>query len=348
MWGIQAGNLIGFDIDFNRKLMLLNYSPTAHNLLHEIPGGWTNVLRALRGLVVSFDKSGDESGVRLVSRGFEKFFNQGELPEVQLEKLKEDTRGEAVFCTQKEDGHMIEYFLHQGKLCSTTRGRLSTPSGQAAMEMLTRAQFVKASNIAAAMNTKLMTLVCEFIHPMTKVHVDYCDDRSIYLLEAYDTQGHPVFRDVLHRIAMAMPNTFKMPKSKWMTVENLVTEINDRVVVNREGWVAQIPVQGNSPRRVKFKYINYIGQMVSSKLSYKYLMNCMKNERLDKMLITLPEEIRTHAYDMVNTVQKTSLTGRMSGKGYCALYDLYTSDEGSRENFRNICRTFYRSQHQVV
>ena len=35
-WGLQAGSLIGFDLDEERKLIWLNYSASAHNLLHEI------------------------------------------------------------------------------------------------------------------------------------------------------------------------------------------------------------------------------------------------------------------------------------------------------------------------
>jgi len=343
-WGIQAGNLIGFDIDFDRRLMLLNYSPTAHNLLHEIPGGWTSVVRALRGLVVSYDEPGDINGVRLVSRGFEKFFNQGELPETKVDALCQVTIGEPVFCTQKEDGHMIEFFMCQKKLCSTTRGRLQTPSGQEALSLLTRAQFIKASEVARGMNFDLMTLVCEFVHPMTRVHVEYNGAKQIYLLEAYDVQGRPAFHETLVRIAQALPGVFQLPKSRWMTIDQLHAEVNDRSVVNREGWVAQIPTFGGASRRIKFKYISYIGEMVRSKLSYKYLMNCMKNQRLDKMLITLPEEIRAHAYDMVREVKVKLVVGIDSGKNWWSLYDLYTPEEGSLNNFRNVCRAYYKSQ----
>jgi len=341
-WGIKAGNLIGFDIDFDRKLILLNYSPSAHNLLHEIDGGWTPVLKQLRGLVVSYEKPGQIEGIKLASRGFEKFFNHWELPETSQEELSKFTKGRTVFCTRKEDGHMIEYFMHQKKLSATTRGRLETPSGMASLDMLTRPQFIKAATVAKSMGWDLMTLVCEFVHPSTEVHVDYDGNEEIYLLEAYDTRGRPIYRSTLEQIVQELPGVFQLPESKWMTVNELHAEINDRSVENREGWVSQVPDRSGG-RRIKYKYISYIGRMVKSKLGYKYLMNCIKNDRLDMMLITLPEELRATAYAMVAKLRKLASTGE-GPLGYRVLYDLHTEAEGGRENFRNICRGFYRSQ----
>jgi len=343
-WGIKAGNLIGFDIDFDRKLILLNYSPSAHNLLHEIDGGWTPVLKQLRGLVVSYEKPGQFEGIKLASRGFEKFFNHWELPETSQEELSKFTKGRTVFCTRKEDGHMIEYFMHQKKLSATTRGRLETPSGMASLDMLTRPQFIKAASIANLLASDLMTLVCEFVHPTTEVHVDYEGAKKIYLLEAYDGRGRPVSYDVLARIASEMPDVFHLPEARWMTVDELHAEINDRSVENCEGWVAQVAGVTNGPRRIKYKYINYIGRMVKSKLGYKYLMNCIKNDRLDMMLITLPEELRATAYDMVNEVLQKLGEGQHGDDGYKTLYNLYSPAEGGVDYFRTVCRGFYRSQ----
>ena len=344
-WGIQAGNLIGFDIDFERKLMLLNYSPTAHNLLHEIPGGWTPVLRQLRGLVVSYDEPGQLEGIKLASRGFEKFFNYWELPETSQEELSKFTKGRPVFCTRKEDGHMIEYFMHQKKLCATTRGRLETPSGMASLDMLSKGEFNHAVSVAKTMGWDLMTLVCEFVHPSTEVHVDYDGEEKIYLLEAYDINGRAVYRSTLEQIVQEMPGVFQLPELRLMTVDELHAEISDRSVENCEGWVAQVPNRSGG-WRIKYKYIDYIGRMVKSKLGYKYLMNCIKSDRLDMMLITLPEELRTTAYKMVDEVTAKLNEGQTSGKQWWPLYDLYTPEEGGLNNFRNVCRAYYKSQIQ--
>ena len=342
-WGIPAGSLIGFDVDPDRKLILLNYSATAHNLLHEIKGGWSPQLRAMRGLVYSYEIPGQVKGVKLASRGFEKFFNQSELPETSLERLFKVTGDMPFLCTAKEDGHMIEYFMHQRQLCSTTRGKLGTPSADTALKMIQRSTFIKAQVIAKRHGQDLMTLVCEFIHPDTRVHVDYDGKKKLFLLEAYSTQGKEVGRHVLVEIAQELEDYFELPEVCRMSLEGLLSEINDRSVQNKEGWVAQIPTPGGEFRRVKFKYISYIGEMVKSKLSYKYLMNCIKNERLDYMLITLPEEIRNVAYSMVDEV--VSLTHE---DGYHSLYELYTPAEGGRDYFRTVCRTYWRYSQSDV
>ena len=119
-----------------------------------------------------------------------------------------------------------------------------------------------------------------------------------------------------------------------MTIHEIVAEVEDRSVHNNEGWVASI-----GDRLVKFKYETYIGMMVESKLSYKYIMNCMKNDRLDKMLSTLPEEIREVAYKMVGDVKK-----KTNRSGYQSLYTLYNEKEGGNAYFKTVCREYWRSR----
>jgi hypothetical protein len=342
-WGIQAGSLINFDIDPERKLILLNYSSTAHNLLHEIPNGWTPMLRMMRGLVYSYENPGQFEGVKLVSRGFEKFFNQSELPENSLAQLGEVTAGQKFMCVAKEDGHMIEYFRINGTLCATTRGKLNSPSAIESLSLLDDKTFQEVQKLVSAQfGIDIMSLVCEFIHPTTQVHVDYQGAQKVFLLEAYDVRGRPVSYEVLQAIGAAFPK-FELPVSREMSLDELLVEINDRSVHNREGWVAQIPQANGQIRRVKFKYIAYIGEMVKSKLSYKYLMRCIQSDRLNKMLITLPEEIREVAYAMTAEVLET-VASYEGSPGYTGLYQLYTPTEGSIENFRNVCRGFYRHQ----
>ena len=336
-WGLKAGTLIGFDIDPDRKLILLNYSASAHNLLHEIEDGWSPVLRQMRGLVYAYETPGKTEGVKLVSRGFEKFFNQSELPETSMDVLAKSAGSTGLLCTAKEDGHMIEYFMHNRKLCTTTRGRLGTPSAEAALDMIQRSTFMKAQIITKRFGKDLMSLVCEFVHPMTRVHVDYGDEKKLFLLEAYDKNGNCIGRDAISAIADELFENFTLPTSRVMTLSELDQEINNRDVHNREGWVAQIPSPEGGFRRVKFKYIAYIGEMVKSKLSYKYLMNCIKNERLDYMLITLPEEIRAVAYSMVDDIVQ-----RTTPDGYESLYQLYSPSEGGVDYYRTVCRTYWR------
>lgn len=332
----NPGDLIGFDINEEENLILLNYTSQAHNVLHEIPGGWTDQLRAMRGLVYSFGSGGDIDQVSLVSRGFEKFFNQSELPETTIPALKEKCGSDKLYCREKADGHMIEYFLHDNKLMATTRGKFGTLSAVQALNMLDRSQWIKADTIANSVGQSLMTLVVELITPESEVHVDYDGVETLYLLAAYDKEGNKIHDALLSDIVGSMPDHFSLPESRMMTLDEILSEISDRDVHNHEGWVADCKGQ-----LIKFKYENYIGRMVASKLSYKYIMRCLQKERLDKMLFTLQEEVREIADIMTGEVMDKVLECNAIGS-YTPLYDLHSQLDGGRDYFRTTCREFYR------
>lgn len=333
----KPGDVLGFDIDDENNLILLNYTGQAHNVLHDVEDGWSPALRMMRGLVYSFGSPGDPREVKLVSRGFEKFFNFNEMPETRLWSLLSDAPdGHEVVCREKADGHMIEYFCHNKNLMATTRGKFGTASSLIALDMFKRSHFVLASVFAKKRGHDLMSLVVELVHPDTEVHVNYEGESKLFLLAAYDTSGEKILLEDIEYIANEMPNVFTLPKVKMMSVNEIVSEIQDRSVSNNEGWVASI-----GDRLVKFKYETYIGMMVQEKLSYKYIMNCMKNDRLDKMLMTLPEEIRVTAYEMVSKVQM--ITAKCVNMGsYKPLYTLYGESEGGEAYFKTVCRQYFR------
>lgn len=331
--GVNAGELIGFDIDSENNLILLNYTGQAHNVLHSVEDGWTPALRLMRGLVYSFGEPGDVSQVRLVSRGFEKFFNFNEMPETRLWSLLRDApEGEEVMCRGKSDGHMIEYFMTGKSLTATTRGKFGTASSVVALEMFDRSQFIKTSTVAKTLGKDLMTIVVELVHPNTEVHVNYEGKEELHLLAAYDTTGNMFELEELHELA-DQTGFFVMPEERLMTLHELLEEIRDRSVTNNEGWVATV-----GDRLVKFKYETYIGMMVQSKLSYKYVMRCLQNDRAEKMFMTLPEEVRETADKMVEDV--VSLCKRISD--YKPLYNFYSENEGGRDYYRAVCREFWR------
>jgi hypothetical protein len=341
-WGVKAGNLFSFDLDARRKLVLFNYTPQAHNVLHDVAGGdgWTTSLRLMRGLVYSYETAGEVTGVKLTSRSFRKFFNRDEVPSSTVSNITQIAGCEPVMMQRKEDGAMLQYFMHNGKLCATTRGRIETAYVDAALGLFDQKSFDAAMHTCKLYSVDLMTIVVELVHPISRVHVDYGGKESIYLLAAYDKSGNEIGSDVLERIIMkcreAGNNSISLPERRSMTIEQVIEEVWRRDIHNNEGWVACIG-EGPDAQRIKFKYVNYIGEMVKSKLSYKYLMNCMVNERLDKMLITLPEEIRDVAYRMVDKIKHLS-----NSNSYKALYVLHGDQEGSVEYFRTVCRKYYR------
>jgi hypothetical protein len=323
----NPGALIGIDFDEDRKLMLLNYTGQAHNFLHEVENGWTHIIRQLRGLIVSYDGE-----PRMVSRGFEKFFNYGELPECSVEGLGEKFGADTKYLArEKADGHMIEYFMHDGELCSSTRGKFGTASAELATSMFDLATF-KA--IKEALPHGLVSVVVELVHPDTRVHVDY-DKSHLFLLAAFDSGGNRYSNHILGTLSEHF-SCFTLPTSRMMSLNDMIAEINNRDVLNNEGWVMDF-----DGYLVKFKYIAYIGEMVKSKLSYKYIMNCIKNDRLDKMLFTLPEEVRAYAYEMVDELKEVT-AGCITANTYKPLYDLYSENEGGESYYKTVCRTYWK------
>ena len=324
----NPGALIGIDFDEERKLMLLNYTGQAHNFLHEIEGGWTSILRQLRGLIVSYDGE-----PKMVSRGFEKFFNYNELYECSVEGLGEKFGADTKYLArEKADGHMIEYFVHNGELCASTRGKFGTASSDLATGMFNLETF---NSVVANAPNGVVSIVVELVHPDTRVHVDY-EDSHLFLLAIFDKDGNRYSSTTLTHIASRF-GCFTLPKSRPMSLNDMIAEINDRDVLNNEGWVMDF-----DGYLVKFKYISYIGEMVKSKLSYKYIMNCLKNNRLDKMLFTLQEEVREEAYRMVDVVKESTDLAIQAGS-YKPLYSLYNPEtEGSKGYFTQVCRLYWR------
>jgi len=325
----NPGTLLGFDINEERGLILLNYTGQAHNELHDIEGGWSQPLREMRGLIYDFTTEVPT----LVSRGFQKFFNANELPENTYDALREKHGDREYVAREKADGHMIEYFMHRGELCASTRGKFGTASSIEALSMFTTDKF---NEISESIGDDLMTLVVELVTPNTEVHVDYEGKETLYLLAAYSLDGVKLPLRITETLCELNPNLFTLPSARMMNLDQMLEEINRREVVNNEGWVMDFDGQ-----LIKFKYISYIGEMVKAKLSYKYIMNCIRNQRLDKMLYTLPEELRGFAYNMVRDVWNKANMAENTGD-HKVLYEMYSELEGGEPYFRTVCRAFYK------
>jgi hypothetical protein len=325
----NPGTLLGFDIDEERGLILLNYTGQAHNELHDVEGGWSQPLREMRGLIYNFTTEVPT----LVSRGFEKFFNANELPENTYEALREKCGQNEYVAREKADGHMIEYFLHNGDLCATTRGKFGTTSSIEALSMFTVDDFNRMNNTIGG---DLLSVVVELVTPNTEVHVDYDGQETLYLLAAYTSDGTKLPLRHIEMLVSDNSELFTLPHARMMTLDQMIEEINDRSIHNNEGWVMDLGGQ-----LIKFKYIDYIGQMVKSKLSYKYIMNCIRNERLEKMFHTLPEELREFAYNMVDDVWKKAEVAK-AANDHKVLYTMHSDLEGSTAYFQTVCRGFFR------
>ena len=329
----NPGSLINVDFDDDNSLMIMNYTSQAHNTLHNHDCGWSEVLKQIRGLV--FDISNVEDPV-LISRSFEKFFNLGELKENTYESLCEKYGEYDLYeATEKADGHMIQYFVKEEKLYATTRGKFKTISAEDAYRFMSIDTF---NHLKEFLNNDLMSIVVELVTNKTRVHVDYKGKESIYLLALYNSKGEKYESEVVSNVLDEFPEVFSKPVKKLFSLSSITKEINKRSVKNNEGWVINF-----NGELIKFKYIDYIGKMVEGKLSFKYLMSCIINDRLDKMLFTLPEELRKMSYEMVKKLQKTTAESILE-KDHKILYSLYSDIEGGKQYFRTVCRKYFKSQ----
>ena len=324
-------NVISFDIDEDRQLLLLNYTSQAHNVLHVYENGWSNELKLCRGLVFSFKEE-----VKLISRGFEKFFNANEQRENQTNSLVNKYKGK-FNAYEKIDGHMIEFFENENKLCATTRGKFNTLSAQESLTLMTQKEWKSCKAfLKEDYDIDLMTIVAELVTPSSKVFVDYNNKENVYILAAYDKLGNKLEHALLKTIASFISKA-KLPKFKQFTVSEMFKEVRRRDVDNNEGWVMDL-----DGTLLKFKYNNYIGMMVNSKMSYRYLMQTIMNKTTKKMIDTLDQESLSNAELLLKNIKAKESECR-DINSYKPLYELWSDEEGSLNYFRLVCRKFFKS-----
>ena len=326
-------NLVSFDIDEEKNLLLLNYTSQAHNVLHVYKNGWSNELKLCRGLVFSI-----KNKIKLVSRGFEKFFNANETKKSLQEELTRTYDKDQIFdAYEKIDGHMIEFFEHENKMCATTRGKFNTISSKESLSLISYEEWNQCKDyLLSKYNINLMTIVAELVTPFSKVLVDYFNDECVYILASYDDKGNKISYDLLKEISSFI-NKSKLPEKRKYTLSEMFKEVLRRDINNHEGWVLNL-----DGVLLKFKYNNYIGMMVSNKMCYKYLMQTMINKTTNKMVSTLDKESIKEVELLLNNID-LKVTECRTISTYKPLYELWSDEEGSLNYFRLVCRKFYKN-----
>ena len=324
-------NVISFDIDAEKQTLLLNYTSQAHNVLHVYENGWSDELKLCRGLVFSF-----KDDIELISRGFEKFFNANEIKGNHYKDLVSNHSGSFI-AYEKIDGHMIEYYEHENNLCATTRGKFNTLSAQEALTLMTYKEWSSCKSfLKLALGIDLMTIIVELVTPSSKVLVDYYNKENVYILAAYDSNGDKISYELMKTISTFIGKS-NLPRIKMFTLQEIFDEVKRRDVDNNEGWVLDL-----DGTLLKFKYNNYIGMMVNSKMSYRYLMQTMINSTTNKMISTLDFESYNNAVLLLNNIKTKSIECKKV-VSYKPLYELWSDEEGSLNYFRLVCRKFYKN-----
>jgi RNA ligase len=306
-------------------LVLLNYTPAAHNTLHAFPQGWTEPLRLCRGIV--FDRNGE-----LVALPFRKFFNYGEHPETMV------LSDEPFEATVKYDGHLGIIFRYQDQIILTTRGEFTSKSSLIGNAMLK--DYLNGWQTIFPGN---LTLAVEIIHPETRVFTDY-SFTGFMTIGATDINS---LDELSYREIVKFAEYLGLPFAEaWEgnDIAQLIQYMQNPTVLNQEGYVVRFTQSGI---RMKLKFQTYIGKMVAAKLSYTYLMNRIMSGNLERMLDTLPEEILDQAKRMLGEIMLAiSISGpfddvKIQKARWQRLYNL-ASEEKRTSYFEEVCRRFVR------
>lgn len=231
---------------------------------------WQTVYtRNARGLI--FEK---KTG-RLVAKPFPKFFNLGEMEEVNLLNLpKEPYR---VF--EKCDGSLGIIYYFKGKWNVATRGSLGSD------------QAVKAAEIIKKYDTShfhpLCTYLVEIVYPANKIIVNYGDEEKLVMLAAYNTQTEEeVNIDAL--FSKAKQAGMPVAKEYQYTIEQMI-ELQKTLPKDEEGFV----VRFDSGVRVKIKGHEYLKiAKILSQMSPLSAWEAMSGGKVgQEYLSQIPEEL---------------------------------------------------------
>ncbi|MBS2009012.1 MAG: T4 RnlA family RNA ligase [Cyanobacteria bacterium SZAS TMP-1] len=316
----SVGNLIKPFFHPSLPLIGLNYTPVAHNTLHQFASGWTPAMRLCRGIV--FTRRG-----RLVALPFPKFFNYGEHAETS------SLPDSAFDATVKHDGHLGIIFEYGGELIATTRGSFVSSSSGIANDMLAP---LTAAWKKSRLVHKDVTLLCEIIHPETHVIVDYGDRKAFILIGAFNraTLEDHSYADLVKFASKLDIEVTERVAGK--SLADLSEMMKDKVYRNQEGIV----VRFGSGLRVKLKYAAYVGKMVMDKVNHRYMMLRLMEGSSEKRFGDLPGEVQLLAGALTDELLAVrNVEGDKKAK-WNYLYGLVPEEERT-DYHRGICRKFY-------
>lgn len=227
---------------------------------------WDGVTRICRGLVVDLARD------RVVARPFPKFFGLQELPELGL-----SLPGGVPEVTVKLDGSLgISYRTPDGRLRWATRGSFTSRQARIAEEM-----WGGRDNVPPG-----LTLLCEIIHPETRVVVPY-DFEGLVLVGAIETDtGRDLGWDEL--AALGREVGLRVVERVPFDLEEAVARAREMRADSGEGFVLRWP----DGFRVKVKAPEYLEahRVVVGLQSRRNLAEAWERGEVWQLLEKLPDD----------------------------------------------------------
>ena len=233
-----------------------------------------------RGLIL------DPIARRVVATPFPKFFNFGEV----LTSLP----NEPFEITEKIDGSLGIVFHHQGRWQVATKGRLSSEQAEWATRYLN-------SNVTTQDLSPGTTYLVEIVYPTNRIVIPYGFE-ALFLLGAYDADGHELSRVDLERVAGAT-GLRPVPAHTYDSIDQLL-DVAKRLPRDREGFV----VRFRGGLRIKLKGEEYcrIHRLVTYCTPLALWEAMMNSQDMDAIRRELPEEMMAD-FDTIRRLLQSQL-----------------------------------------
>lgn len=238
---------------------------------------WNTFSRMSRGLIV------DMKNKRILAHPFHKFFNVGEMPETNYDKLLLEGSFEV---SEKLDGSMLITFQNpsDGKYHFTTKGSLDSEHGQYATTIMS--ERMKTSSWISD-----YTLMFELIAKKFQIVVDYKKKgyaEGVYLIGARHRSSNKLLS---YSDLQKLANELHVP-----TVQTYLFDSLDEVIAHTEilpvldeGYV----VIFESGLRIKIKGAEYLRvHRFISRLSDGSILDSIKDNTFDQIIELAPEEYK--------------------------------------------------------
>lgn len=240
---------------------------------------WDEITLQCRGLIV------ERTTNKIISRGFNKFFNMSELPKFDIQVSRDDN----CVIMPKEDGSLGIIYYYDGEYRVSTAGSLTSDQSLHATRKLQEIDFA----IPRGYN-----FIVEIIYPENRIVTDYGYRDDLILLGATNNYGHWISPEELHSYWNGTIVDYKKG-----TVNELLNSKDPEDT--REGFVARL----DNGLMVKMKYPHYLMlHKEKYSISYNSVRESMLNDNFKEYRLSIPDEfsdsIDNYAEDILSRVEK--------------------------------------------
>ena len=269
----------------------------------------------------------------LLALPFWKFFNYGENPFTDIEKVKDwGIRG----ITQKLDGSLVYFFMANGKIRAKTKFSCTSPQAELAMKMFTKERGLCDFIMDAVYQGK--TPMFELIGPDNQIILNYDKNKLVYIGSRDMKTGkyYNPYDSSISRFVINMHVPIEVCFGNIETIYDYCKE-SDKM---EEGFVAEF----KNGELVKFKTRKYFDmhRVVSSVQDERAIAELSLNEQIDDVIVMLPEDFKERVRAISEKVRHTYRDMVVDAELFCSKwkgllqkeYALKGIEEFGKEDFR--------------